>query len=842
MLWRKFRLVDVSVNGRIYEAIMIVEQSFRQFLSHETSLLSPEDWRKAVPSTIVQRVESTASEEAESADDYWVEALQFYDVIDIVSYKNGWSQHYSERVGCSLDVLKTHFLIVKRIRDRIAHSRNSSAFELQQTHVYATELVRSLGPNFTPDVERINEVCTGTSERAFVEAFGTDIVDSPRDNLPAPEYDEFIGRSRDITELRRIVTDTRFPVVGVTGIGGVGKTGLVRRVIDDIWLNPSSPFEYMIWVSAKEQQLTLTGVQNIVPSLRDYEDLLDECLRLFGFSDGEIDEPEMKSSVVRELLESASTLLIVDNLDTVTDQRVLRFILDPPAGTKILTTSRRGIGELERRYPLGPMSATESRQLARSLARLQGSDSIARTSDEILDKLLAPAEGLPLGIKWVIGQLALGKDLERVLLETKRGDADFLSFAFGNVFELLSEHAKKLICSLALMRDPPSAAIWSFVADVSADDFDSAVQELTLASLVQRTFHEDEDGGLESRYIALQAANSFANEALTRRPSFRAEASARLRAHSRQSNSRRPNLVTAHDGADGSRSLAMLSVRKARNLHRDGNSSEAIRMLAETGSASPQVTEVFTEWASIEEDLGNPYRADEILETAAQQNSDSIDVLLWWARLRTRSGDIDVATELYTRAASLTDSDSRVDEGFAMIAILEKNYQAGETRLISALDLADAQGDITSINRIRTELARVLVLWCTDLRMQGNLSEAGSRLDEAQRFVDEARATGSANARTVFVEHGITLERARVAVRRGDLQDGLTLVVQAAIEFPANYQQRNHNAWSLYERARILLSLKRTDEARTLVEQALSVAPEGSAKIRLTRLSNEFAL
>ena len=276
-------MVDVSVNGRIYEAIMIVEQSFRQFLSHETSLLSPEDWRKAVPSTIVQRVESTASEEAESADDYWVEALQFYDVIDIVSYKNGWSQHYSERVGCSLDVLKTHFLIVKRIRDRIAHSRNSSAFELQQTHVYATELVRSLGPNFTPDVERINEVCTGTSERAFVEAFGTDIVDSPRDNLPAPEYDEFIGRSRDITELRRIVTDTRFPVVGVTGIGGVGKTGLVRRVIDDIWLNPSSPFEYMIWVSAKEQQLTLTGVQNIVPSLRDYEDLLDECLRLFGF-------------------------------------------------------------------------------------------------------------------------------------------------------------------------------------------------------------------------------------------------------------------------------------------------------------------------------------------------------------------------------------------------------------------------------------------------------------------------------------------------------------------------------------------------------------------------------
>jgi AAA+ ATPase superfamily predicted ATPase len=66
-------------------------------------------------------------------------------------------------------------------------------------------------------------------------------VRSPRGNIPV-ELTSFIGRSAELTELKRLLSTSR--LVTLTGLGGVGKTRLALRVAgelrqdfaDGVWL------------------------------------------------------------------------------------------------------------------------------------------------------------------------------------------------------------------------------------------------------------------------------------------------------------------------------------------------------------------------------------------------------------------------------------------------------------------------------------------------------------------------------------------------------------------------------------------------------------------------------
>ena len=58
----------------------------------------------------------------------------------------------------------------------------------------------------------------------------------------------------------------------------------------------------MVWVSAKEEKLTLTGIEPIEPTIRNYEELLDQILLVFGWFDLLNDGLEKKEEYVNLIL------------------------------------------------------------------------------------------------------------------------------------------------------------------------------------------------------------------------------------------------------------------------------------------------------------------------------------------------------------------------------------------------------------------------------------------------------------------------------------------------------------------------------------------------------------
>ncbi len=139
----------------------------------------------------------------------------------------------------------------------------------------------------------------------------------PKPPIPndLPPRSEFIGREQEKTQVREALA-SRYPLVCIDGIGGIEKTSLALEVAyqclaaskGEVPIDGVPIFDGYIWTSAKDRELRLDDVLDAVARTLDYPGIAQQ-------PSGE------KQESVPKLLQSKRYLLIVDNLETVTDYR-----------------------------------------------------------------------------------------------------------------------------------------------------------------------------------------------------------------------------------------------------------------------------------------------------------------------------------------------------------------------------------------------------------------------------------------------------------------------------------------------------------------------------------------
>jgi hypothetical protein len=72
----------------------------------------------------------------------------------------------------------------------------------------------------------------------------------------------------------------------------------------------------------------LTGIEPIEPSFRTYEDFINSILETFGWTDDISADIKRKEESVEIILRAGAkgVLMVVDNLETIRDERVIEFI------------------------------------------------------------------------------------------------------------------------------------------------------------------------------------------------------------------------------------------------------------------------------------------------------------------------------------------------------------------------------------------------------------------------------------------------------------------------------------------------------------------------------------
>jgi len=120
--------------------------------------------------------------------------------------------------------------------------------------------------------------------------------------------------------------------------------------------------------------------------VKNYEELLDTILQVMGFLNAK-DSLEKKEADANEIFDLYNRIMIViDNLETITDERIIDFIIDANPKVKILITSRKGLGQVERRYELKQLAEKEAIYLSRQIAKDKNLDRLVTLDDAILSK------------------------------------------------------------------------------------------------------------------------------------------------------------------------------------------------------------------------------------------------------------------------------------------------------------------------------------------------------------------------------------------------------------------------------------------------------------------------
>lgn len=431
-------------------------------------------------------------------------------------------------------------------------------------------------------------------------------------NLPLPDYDEtgLIGRAQERNELVTLIKRKREPVLTITGEGGIGKTALALDVAYQIVDDSDQLFDAVLWTSLKYERMTAVGVRTITGAVRD----------IIGAAQpiGQAFDADFAGSVndLAMALEGLNVLIVVDNLETVGGTEFSALYEKLPDTVSYLITSRIGVGEFERRYPLKPLSREDSLKLFNDFVRSRNISELNRISSETRVQVVTNLRFSPLAIKW----FALAVEAGNEPLKLIHNQDQLLEFCVRSVYDSIEPAAREVLSALAIIGRPISVDELILLLDRPLDHINVAIQELLRGSLIRRENTSPSD--LALRINLTETARAFLGRRVEADPTLERTLTQRESEY-RQTEERR-----AIDMA--SRSLAPVVVWSRSQA--DAPTAQILRRALTRSGARDYAGAV------------------EQIEIARRMNPDFWEVDRVEGFIRSQMGDIGEATAAYKRA------------------------------------------------------------------------------------------------------------------------------------------------------------------------------------------------
>jgi tetratricopeptide (TPR) repeat protein len=382
--------------------------------------------------------------------------------------------------------------------------RSTTCYQLQNDDGYELLYRQLTGQHETPrpDLGELKEL----PMRGRKQVFSAQVFE----NLPHRSYDKFIGREEEIEKLLERISPRYGQFISViAGIGGVGKTALAIEVayrclnarMNDV-AGPMIPvFDAIIFTSSKNNDWFAT---TLLDKPRKESTLLD----IFREISETLNEPiitqvpeEQQQKQVENALRKKSTLLIVDNMETLLEkeyERILEFLNNVPPPTQVVITTRDHLGGLPR-ILLSKLTKEESY----SLLETQAQEKEITLTDDNKKQIFKRFEGIPIAMIYAVGQRAEGYDFADILKPTISIDTDLGKFCFdSSVVPLRGSPAYRLLMAITFFRKSPCRGALAKVAGLV--DETQKVKD-GLLKLQKLSLITEQDG----RYVILSITREY---------------------------------------------------------------------------------------------------------------------------------------------------------------------------------------------------------------------------------------------------------------------------------------------------------------------------------------------
>jgi LuxR family glucitol operon transcriptional activator len=435
-------------------------------------------------------------ETREETDD--LELLSYIDFVDLSKIIHLKLEKYSKELGIDATAFANCVDKLGPIRNRVCHSRPLDTGELTN----CIDIVDSLLGQFRGSFDVLRDTRQRLNERPLekgheqIPAYWN--IDDIQNNLPSTDFDEtgFLGRVEDKRKLRKLLKGA-YPVITVVGEGGVGKSALALQCLYDLMDDSTNPFEAIVWVSLKTAVLTGDGVRQLRDSINTTLGMLTAVASELGTSAGTGVTVETLVKEISEDLKSFKILIVLDNLETIRSDKMLALCESMPRDSKLLLTSRVGLGDYEQRFQLNELDQRTAVTLMRKFSSLLQVDQVYKEEENALKDYCSELYCNPLLIKWFVSAVSKGTSVSALLRKGGSTFQEALDYCFTGVFENLNDAQRTVVNVLIAAKRPISEAELRHlcVDTISHDAVEETLGWLRNCSMV-RSENTEKDGNL----------------------------------------------------------------------------------------------------------------------------------------------------------------------------------------------------------------------------------------------------------------------------------------------------------------------------------------------------------
>jgi hypothetical protein len=265
---------------------------------------------------------------------------------------------------------------------------------------------------------------------------------------------DYVGRPKLEDELKKLLLDDKRTIVTLVGRGGIGKTSLALKVIQE--LHKENRYEVIVWLSARDVDLQFTGPKPVRPLVLSPDDmskfyaglvLPSERASARDFKARPFFEQQLQNC------ELGACLFVFDNFETTRNPVEIfnwidSFIRMP---NKALITTR--LRDFNGDYRV-EVSGMEEREAHRLITQTAASLKISEVIDgDYINKLVAQSEGHPYVIKVLLGEVAkLGRAAH--IPQLIAGTEDILMALFERTYVSLSPCSQRAFLTLSAWNSP----------------------------------------------------------------------------------------------------------------------------------------------------------------------------------------------------------------------------------------------------------------------------------------------------------------------------------------------------------------------------------------------------
>jgi len=268
-------------------------------------------------------------------------------------------------------------------------------------------------------------------------------IDEPNFRVLAPHTYEFVGREEIIEKVIDYIVNSRYFLFSLDGPGGVGKTAIAIEIVKRLY--DSCQYDFIISLSAKNKVWS-SNTESRQSDFSGLISLLKEVAFVLDIPTDNRTQEEIQTAIL-EYFSVFKGILLIDNIEEITDEGVFEFIKLVPDPTKAIVTSRvsKDLGAM--RFDIPRMSDGEAKLLLKKELKHRGYHNYVNELEQI-ESIVQISNYLPLAIKWAASLINKKNNTLDKIYETIRKMSidrkEFLEYIFSTMYNSLSKDAKQI--------------------------------------------------------------------------------------------------------------------------------------------------------------------------------------------------------------------------------------------------------------------------------------------------------------------------------------------------------------------------------------------------------------